>query len=237
MPVLLDGVPFTYACAFCQRQYIRNQRRTGTRFCSNLCRNASKRAASRDKMLPPSVRGARWVPLANSSSFALVDTADYMMAMAHAWHVRRSKDGHPYAVAKIDGCNVSMHRWLLGMPAVSIDHVDRDGLNNRRRNLRLAGPAMNRGNSIVQRRNTSGYKGVSFSKRRRCWRADIGVYYRKISLGTFASAEDAARAYDVAARKYFGDYARLNYPSSSERSARIISTPSRSRSSRSTEST
>jgi hypothetical protein len=108
---------------------------------------------------------------------------------------------------------IYMHRLILGVPdGVFVDHIDGDGLRNLRANLRPATPLQNVGNQKLSVRNTSGYRGVFWRRSRRCWVATISIRSRSKTLGQFDSREDAARAYDVAARAHFGAHARLNLP-------------------------
>ena len=107
-----------------------------------------------------------------------------------------------------------------------IDHIDGDGLNYQKYNLRLCSFAQNRQNSQKTKKKTSSkYKGVIFYPRSpRKWLARIGItntlgqYLRK-HLGYFETEEDAALAYDKAARFYFKEFAALNFPLAEERSA------------------
>jgi hypothetical protein len=103
--------------------------------------------------------------------------------------------------------SVLMHNVLTGWPYV--DHINGDGLDNRRVNLRPADAHRNAGNRRTRIDSTSGLKGVYRDRNR--WRAEICVNYRKHYLGMFASPEEAARAYDAAALHHFGEFARLNY--------------------------
>jgi hypothetical protein len=89
-----------------------------------------------------------------------------------------------------------------------VDHIDGDGLNNRRSNLRLATPSQNAGNSRIRSNNTSGYKGVCFISGK--WVAQITYKSNPMTLGRFDDILDAARAYNAGAIKYFGKFARLN---------------------------
>lgn len=106
-----------------------------------------------------------------------------------------------------------MHRMLLGVTdhRVEIDHIDGDGLNNRRANLRTATRAQNARN-MMKSRGRSRFKGVDFHKLTNKWRARIVVNYVERFIGLFGAEEAAARAYDQAARKAFGKFARLNFP-------------------------
>lgn len=88
-----------------------------------------------------------------------------------------------------------------------VDHIDCDGLNNRRENLRLATPEQNKFNKGKYRRNSSGFKGVSWHKRQKKWTAQIQVNKNKIHIGSFDTPEEAHRAYCDAAQKYHGEFA------------------------------
>ncbi len=107
-----------------------------------------------------------------------------------------------------------MHRVLMGAaPGVEVDHRNGDTLDNRRSNLRFATSAQNKMNSKLRRDNRVGYKGVQFHAETGKYRARIRLQGRTHSLGLFATPEEAARAYDVAARERFSDFARPNFPS------------------------
>jgi len=95
-------------------------------------------------------------------------------------------------------------RWGRTM----IDHRDGDSTNNRWGNLRRATASQNGANSRRPRRNTSGYKGVSQSRRSGRWEAYIQKNRRRVHLGTFDTPEAAHDAYVAAARKLFGEFAR-----------------------------
>jgi hypothetical protein len=111
---------------------------------------------------------------------------------------------------------VRMHRVIMGMPVnKEVDHKDGDGLNNQRDNLRVCTHSQNLSNRGKDKDNTSGYKGVWFDKNRGKWSADLHFKGRTVHLGRFTSVIEAAKAYDKAALKYFGEFARLNFPISS----------------------
>lgn len=147
---------------------------------------------------------------------AMVDQADADRVLAHRWHAHRpDPDGPHYAERterRPDGTRgtVRLHAFLTGWPLV--DHVNGDGLDNRRSNLRPATDAQNGRNRGANRNNTSGYKGVSLDKRRGTWAAALWVAGRKHHLGTHATPEAAAHAYDHAAVELHGEFARLNFP-------------------------
>jgi hypothetical protein len=111
-----------------------------------------------------------------------------------------------------------MHSALLP-DASLVDHIDGDGLNNTRANLRPASGAENQRNASRRRDNTSGFKGVSWDKREGKWRAYIHADGRQRHAGHHADPQTAARAYDAAARELHGEYASLNFALPGERSA------------------
>lgn len=117
-----------------------------------------------------------------------------------------------YASARIGGRagrNIKLHRFLWiywGLPLSHLDHINGDGLDNRRANLRAATPMQNSANTRRPKNNTSGYKGVS--RVAKGWRAMISINRRNVWLGVFATPEDAAAAYWKAAVATRGEFAR-----------------------------
>lgn len=154
--------------------------------------------------------GARCIPI-SQNMFAVVDPVDYEYLSQWSWH-RQSRD---YAARWDVRRLVYMHQVVAirsghQVSGMEVDHVDLDHLNNRRGNLRVTTRAQNAKNQGLLSNNTSGYKGVSWDKRRGKWRVHIdsdGVQY---DLGRFEGKVEAARAYNRAALKYHGEFARLN---------------------------
>jgi hypothetical protein len=151
------------------------------------------------------------IPLTRGLS-ALVDASDYAAVMAAGpWQTNPDHGRRPYAQRNVRASGrhttQSLHTFLTGWPLV--DHINGDGLDNRRVNLREATRAENNRNRGLNRNNRSGYKGVAPTKSGR-WSARIKAHGTDRSLGTFATAEAAARAYDDAARELFGEFARPN---------------------------
>jgi hypothetical protein len=140
---------------------------------------------------------------------ALVDDADRVLAVGRWQAIERPRT--TYAVHTLKRGAVSLHTFLTGYALT--DHINLDGLDNRRANLRPATHAENLRNRGRQTNNSSGFKGVTWNKRSRKWQAQIGVDRGKRYLGNFVDPEDAARAYDLAARDLHGEFARLNFPS------------------------
>jgi hypothetical protein len=108
---------------------------------------------------------------------------------------------------------IYMHREILQCHGEEEgDHWNHRTLDNRRSNLRKCSHAQNASNVSRPRDNRSGFKGVVFEKRTGKWYAQIRVNRKQHHLGTFTDKEDAARAYDAAARQHFGEFALTNFP-------------------------
>ena len=155
---------------------------------------------------------------------ALVDDEDFdRVSTAGPWHavVYPRSVYAKHTTAHIDGKQkpITMHSFILGVTdgRIEIDHEDHNGLNNQRINLRVATKHENQRNRRKSHNNTSGYKGVCWVKARHNWEAMIRVNGKSVWLGSFASAEDAARAYDSAALKYFGEFAFTNMMAQKEK--------------------
>lgn len=122
------------------------------------------------------------------------------------WYARRAVGGRGRQTT------IYMHRFILNAPkGIQVDHINGEGLDNQKRNLRLATNAQNHQNQIKPVASKSGFRGVSFDKRRNKFYARIWLNGRRISLGRFQTAVEAARAYDEAAVKLHGEFARLNF--------------------------
>lgn len=160
--------------------------------------------------MAPSIEGICHVPLTRGY-MALLSAADAERVLAFRWRVHINQNGRIYAVRSIREGRynrpVYLHRFILdAAPGETIDHRNGNGLDDRRENLRRATKQQNAANVSGYSHNTSGFRGVSFHKQRGKWRASIKVNQRFISLGLYASVEDANRAYEAAAREYFGEF-------------------------------
>jgi hypothetical protein len=146
---------------------------------------------------------------------ALIDDEDYDLVSSHKWYVKPGPRPHyaSYALTSIDGRTIYMHRLLLGFPqGLCVDHANGDGLDNRRSNLRLATASQNAANS--QRQDEGKFRGISRDRRplTRPFRAYVGHGAGRWRGKRRATPEEAARDYDVEARRRYGEFARLNFP-------------------------
>jgi hypothetical protein len=152
----------------------------------------------------------RHIPL-GAGLFAIVDAADYEWLSQYHWQAFGTSAGH-YAYHPGKGRRMFMHRLIMNpSPGKVVDHINGSRHDNRRCNLRECTQAENLRNKRKYR-GTSRFKGVSWDKRRRKWRAVIVHQGKAIALGFFADEVEAARAYDRAARDLFGSFAYLNFP-------------------------
>jgi hypothetical protein len=165
----------------------------------------------------PSIPGVAIIPLPHGLQ-TLIDESDLPLVKNYAWHAHHRR-GYWYAAAtkmvgpgrKAKRITVSMHSLIAGaLPGFLTDHRNGDTLDNRRQNLRLCTRAQNKMNAVRHRNSSYRFKGVYY--RGRCWFARIKVNKKLIRLGRFVSDDQAAAAYDAAAARYFGEFARVNFP-------------------------
>ncbi len=148
---------------------------------------------------------------------ALVDDIDYDSLIEIAsWYASSDHNNGTYYVRgqhRTLKKEVSIHNIILNPPkGYIVDHIDGDPLNNQRSNLRLATISQN--NRNVRKRKTpssSGYKGVSKTKKQTKWYASIKFNKKSYNLGLYDLEEDAAKAYDKKALEFFGEFANINF--------------------------
>jgi hypothetical protein len=150
--------------------------------------------------------------------WAIVDPQDYYWLSNFKWSVV-GYDEHIYAARIIRKTEygriktVYLHREIMKAPkGLLVDHRNNDGLDNRRTNLRLATHSQNCCNRPKKANTSSRFTGVFFMKQRNRWRALIKHHRKSIFLGYYKNDIAAAKAYDEAAKKYHGEFARLNFP-------------------------
>ena len=149
---------------------------------------------------------------------AIVDAVDADDMLRFRWISRQYRKTF-YAARSVSLAGggrvmITMHRQILGFPAgLEVDHINMNGLDNRRANLRAASRAENSRNSGKPARllPTSSYKGVMFDRARSRWRASITLNGKNMFLGNFDREDEAAKHYDMASRSLFGRFARTNF--------------------------
>ncbi len=145
--------------------------------------------------------------------YAIVDADDYDRLRSYNWCALEGSQTFYAKTFHLSGAILSMHRLILNAPkGLFVDHIDHNGLNNRKSNLRLCTNQQNLRNKLPKPGCSSKYKGVSWSKARNKFRAKIVHNGKAIHLGYFDSEIDAARAYDKKAHEVFGEFAYLNFP-------------------------
>lgn len=143
---------------------------------------------------------------------ALVDNEDYKHLNQWKWHYSQ----YGYAsrrYVKSDGkiTKILMHRQIFNANVgIELDHINGNRIDNRKHNLRICTRSQNAMNKYGSKNASSGYKGARWHKGAKKWIANIRVNKILIHLGYFINKEDAARAYNKAAIKYFGEFAKLN---------------------------
>jgi hypothetical protein len=142
---------------------------------------------------------------------AIIDDCDADL-MQRKWCYHKCGSDLGYATRTEKGVTIRLHQIVAGRIGIfgHIDHKDGNTLNNTRANLRSGSGSRNNQNRRICQ-GTSKYKGVSFCNREGKWRSYIRLPIRQFkSLGYYSSEKEAAKAYNIAAQKYFGEYAVLN---------------------------
>jgi len=153
---------------------------------------------------------------------ALVDDEDFEELNKHKWRAMNNHGRGWYAVRRSSSCNgkwhtIYMHREIMNaQPGQEVDHRNRKGLDNQRKNLRFCTCSQNQANAKKRVRCSSQYKGVNWNKQHDKWQAYIKVHGKQAYLGYFDDEIAAACAYDKAATERFGEFAHPNFPGGRE---------------------
>ncbi|MFA7100704.1 MAG: HNH endonuclease [Bacilli bacterium] len=160
------------------------------------------------------------IPL-TKGQFALVDDEDFDYLSRWKWQAQKKHYGGFGACRRCacplikQYCRIYMHRQILSCPkGLEIDHKDLNPLNNQKSNLRICTGSQNCMNRLPRKNTSSKYKGVSWMKRNKKWIAYVCINRITIYLGIYNSESNAAKVYDKAAKKYHGEFARLNFKES-----------------------
>lgn len=149
------------------------------------------------------------IPL-SKGQFALIDYEDFELVSKYKWYAKKSKNTY-YAVCSVDKY-LKMHRLILGLSDTSVfaDHINGNGIDNRRSNLRSATPTQNSMNRSSAKNSSSKYKGVYWDEDRRKWASCMKSNGKTIYIGRFDNESEAALAYNKKATEVQGEFARLN---------------------------
>lgn len=145
----------------------------------------------------------------NTGNEFYFDMEDYDKIKDYCWSEQKKKEYHVLHAYDANNKNVISMSNLLGFKWY--DHIDRNPLNNRKCNFRLATRLENSWNMSLKKNNTSGVSGVTYSNRERKWKSRIQVNYNPICLGTFNNKDDAIKARLEAEIKYYGEFAPQKY--------------------------
>lgn len=161
------------------------------------------------------------IPLTNNKApdgFARVSIQDAERVMEHKWRATQPRKGGTWYVVRgkvIGGkyTSIYLHRFLMdSAPKEQVDHIDRNGLNCAQSNMRRCTNAQNGANKPRPTKGSSPYKGVYWHGGARKWMARVQKDGKAIYLGIFVDPEEAAHAYDKAAREAHAEFAVLNFP-------------------------
>lgn len=153
------------------------------------------------------------IPLVKGKSIALIDDEDWELISKYRWTRAICNTGNKIYVRASGYSKVSMHRLIMGYPPhpLVVDHINHDGLDNRRSNLRVITKQQNQWNRRSVRNSSSKYLGVSKNKKTGKYTASIGLGNLKVlKLGDFDNELDAAKAYNERAKYLRGEFANLN---------------------------
>lgn len=175
-------------------------------------RNAPDKRYPRNEryLYPATPAGALWLPIGGGHT--LIDEADLETVTSKKWCLNKEESGKRVVYVRETTTSLKLHQFLLGAaPEGSvIDHINGDGCDNRKSNLRFCTHAENHANEVKRAGGSSPFKGVGFDVSRQKWVAKITVSGGTRNLGRVDNEADAAGAYDKAAVEAFGGYARTN---------------------------
>ena len=150
------------------------------------------------------------IPL-TQGKLAIVDAEDYDWLIQYNWCACKCRNTF-YATRMGGGRTIRMHREIMHAPkGVMCDHINHNGFDNRKSNLRLCTNAQNSYNQQARSSCTSKYKGVHWNKPNNKWVARIAFKQKRMHIGCFDNEIKAAMAYDKKAKELFGEFAYPNF--------------------------
>jgi hypothetical protein len=149
------------------------------------------------------------IKLSNSPLYTIVDDEDYTRVKGYTWFARISESSCAIRGWVIDH-HMNLSNFIMNDETKMYDHEDLDPLNNQKINLRESSHSQNMMNRRKFKNCSSRYKGVTWHRVRNSWYAQIAINGKRKSLGYFTIEENAAKAYNKAAKEFHGEFARLN---------------------------
>lgn len=138
----------------------------------------------------------------------IVDEENYYDLMRYTWCLNYGK----YVSGTINKTSIRLHRYIMNYEGKDlIDHINNNPLDNRKSNLRVVTPLQNMMNKTPKKNSTSKYIGVSWDKQTNSWVVNISIEGNRTHLGRFKNEVEAAKVRDIATKKYFGEYGKLNF--------------------------
>lgn len=162
--------------------------------------------------------GAAVIPL-TQGQYAIVDSEDFDVLDTYNWYAQYSKNSDTFYALRSTwskGANIreveSMHRFIMGVKDTDliVDHINHNGLDNRRSNIRACTHTENLRNQKPNKKFSSQYVGVNFCKKSRKWLASINIDRKMVNLGYYLTEVEAAIVRDKFAKKHYGEFANLN---------------------------
>jgi beta-glucosidase/6-phospho-beta-glucosidase/beta-galactosidase len=166
--------------------------------------------SSQSRVWPRRLKIMKLIKL-TKDKYSIIDDEDYETISKNKWSAYKGHNTY-YACRTIKKdkkkTSVQMHRTILKLtdPSLVVDHVNGNGLDNRKENLRICTDSQNLMNRSKPKNNTSGYKGVSYSKSKKKYTAQIGINWKVYNLGFYDTAEEASKVYQERAKKEFGKF-------------------------------
>jgi len=156
------------------------------------------------------------IPLTHNHTL-IIDKEDYPLVSQYHWRASKNRNTYYAQVGIGKRKTICAHRLIMNLAENElIDHIDGNGLNNSRSNLRRCTRCQNQQNSKHRSHNRSGYRGVHYQKKDNLYCARIGVNGERLYIGCFRHANLAALAYDLWAKTLHGEFAQLNFPEGKE---------------------